>query len=174
MMAGAPPALIDELLPRFDEFERHEILVAAPPATVYAALRRTDLFSSRIIRGLLLLRAAPGALRRGRRPRRPGAVTLERMLERGFVLLGERPDRELVLGVVGRFWRLASEPLTLDAAGFRAFDRPATPRPCGISGWSPSQMGRRGCRRRPVSAVSMLRAAGGSGSTGGSSVRSAA
>jgi hypothetical protein len=51
-------------------------------------------------------------------------LTLSRMLERGFVLLGERPRRELALGVVGRFWTLGGERVTLDADGFAAFDRP--------------------------------------------------
>jgi hypothetical protein len=46
------------------------------------------------------------------------------MLEGGFVLLGERPERELALGVVGRFWTPGGERVTLDADGFRAFDRP--------------------------------------------------
>jgi hypothetical protein len=49
------------------------------------------------------------------------------MLQSGFVLLGERPERELALGVVGRFWTLEGERLTLDADGFAAFDRPDAP-----------------------------------------------
>ena len=88
--------LIDELMPRFDEVERHEILVRAGPA----ALRHP----------------------RARRLREP--LTLGRVLERGFVLLGERPERELVLGAVGRFWTPAGAQLTLDAGGFRAFATP--------------------------------------------------
>ena len=123
MTTASPPALIDELLPRFDEVERHEIRVPASPAVVFAALRRVDLLGSPLIRWLLLLRSAPGALLGARRPRRRGALTLERMLEGGFILLGERPDRELALGVVGRFWTLAGERLSLDAASFRTFDR---------------------------------------------------
>src|SRR4030095_13931223 len=122
-MGAASPALIDELLPQFDEFERHERLVAAAPPAVYAALKRVDLRSSRIIRWLILLRGAPAApsrhprrthrtkkltrwltLRRRppaavsrhpRRTRRPKRLTLEAMLQRAFVLLGERPEREL-------------------------------------------------------------------------------
>jgi hypothetical protein len=124
-MGAASPALIDELLPQFDEFERHERLVAAAPPVVYAALKRVDLRSSRIIRWLILLRGAPAALsRHPRRTPRPKRLTLEAMLQRGFVLLGERPERELALGVVGRFWTLEGERLTLDADGFAAFDRP--------------------------------------------------
>ena len=54
MTPAAPVPLIDELMPRFDEFERHEILVRAVPAAVYAALRRVDLLGSRVIRWLRL------------------------------------------------------------------------------------------------------------------------
>jgi hypothetical protein len=124
MATATPVALIDELMPRCDEFERHQILIAAPPAAVYAALRRVDLMGSRVIRWLLMLRSLPAALRRPRDRRRRGPVTLERMLEGGFVLLGERPGRELALGVVGRFWTAAGTRVTLDADGFRAFDTP--------------------------------------------------
>jgi hypothetical protein len=122
---AAPAPLIDELMARFDEVERHEIVVPAPPAAVFAAVRRVDLLAVPLIRWLLRLRAAPGRLRRGRPPddRRAG-LTLERLLERGFVLVGERPDRELALGAVGRFWRLADVPLKLDAERFRRFEDP--------------------------------------------------
>ena len=34
------------------------------------------------------------------------------------------PGRERALGVVGRFWTLGGERVTLDADGFAAFDRP--------------------------------------------------
>jgi hypothetical protein len=112
VITAAP--LIDELMSRFDEVERHELLVPAAPAAVYAALRRVDLLGSRVILGLLWLR--------GLRPRRP--LTLERMLHRGFIVLGERPGRELALGTVGRFWTPTGGRLSLDAEGFRAFGEP--------------------------------------------------
>jgi hypothetical protein len=124
MATAGPVTLIDELMPRFDEFERHQILIPALPAAVYAALRRVDLMSSRLIRGLLMLRSLPAVLRRPRDRGPRGPVTLDRMLEGGFVLLGERPERELALGVVGRFWTAAGTRVTLDAEGFRAFDAP--------------------------------------------------
>ena len=124
MAAARPIPLIDELMPRFDEVERHQIVISATPAAVYAALRRVDLLSSLVTRWLLMLRSLPGALRRPRARRRPGPVTLEDMLKGGFVLLGERPARELALGVVGRFWTAAGTRVTLDAEGFRAFDAP--------------------------------------------------
>jgi hypothetical protein len=124
MPAAAPRSLIDALMPRFDEFERHELAVEAPPPAVYAALQRVDLLDSGLIRTLLFARTAPAALLhpRGRRPH--GPLTLARLLEHGFVLLGERPGHELALGAVGRFWTLRGQRLPVDAAGFRAFDRP--------------------------------------------------
>ncbi|MBI4635527.1 MAG: hypothetical protein HY727_04170 [Candidatus Rokubacteria bacterium] len=124
MTAAPAPALIDELLPRFDEVERHELVVRAPAPAVYAALRRVDLLGPRVVRWLILLRGLPSALSGPRRRRPRGPVTLERLLESGFVLLGERAGRELALGIAGRFWRPAGERLALDADGFRAFDRP--------------------------------------------------
>jgi len=124
MLAVAERALIDELMPHFDEVERHERLVRAAPPAVYAALWRVDLLSSPVVRWLLTLRGAPGALLHPRRPALPRTVTLRQVLEHGFVLLGERPAREVALGVVGRFWTLTGERLKLDAAGFVAFDRP--------------------------------------------------
>jgi len=125
MDVTATPALIDELLPRFDEVERHARLVRATPAAVSAALRRVDLLDSRTIRWLVALRSAPGALRHPRRMSRRPTLRLDDMLTRGgFILLGERPERELALGVVGRFWTLDGERLRLDGPGFAAFDRP--------------------------------------------------
>ena len=116
-------ALIDEWLPEYDEVERHTIVIPATPAAVYAALWRTDLLGVRVIRWLLVLRGLPAALRRPRRgPRTP--VTLARVLQRGFVLLDERPEREVALGTVGRFWTPGGDRLSVDADGFRAFARP--------------------------------------------------
>jgi hypothetical protein len=114
--AGVPRPLMDELMPRFDEHERHARVIPAAAADVWAALRRADLLGSPVVRALLFLRGLGG--------RRREALTLDRLLERGFVLLDERPGRELALGLVGRFWTPSGGRLSLDAAGFRAFDRP--------------------------------------------------
>ena len=124
MAVAEPVPLIVELMPRFDWFERHAIGIAAAPAVVYPALRRVDLLASPLIRWLIALRSLPAALARPRARAARGALTLDRMLAHGFVLLGERPGRELALGVVGRFWTPGGERVPVDAEGFRAFDRP--------------------------------------------------
>ena len=106
--SGARTALIDDYMPSFDAVERHAVVVRAPPAEVYAALRTVDFGSSVVIRALLALRALPGGLvggrTRGATPRARPALTLDTVLRNGFVLLAEAPNRELLLGVAGRFW----------------------------------------------------------------------
>lgn len=108
--------LLDEFLPAFDVRARYAIRIDSPPARIYASLRTADFDHWGLMRVLVGLRALPAWLwepqatwRRFRSERRPQRVTLERVLERGFTLLGERPGEELVLGTVGRFWRARGE-----------------------------------------------------------------
>jgi hypothetical protein len=46
---GGPTSLIDELMPRFDGFEHHALVVDAEPADVYAAIPRVDLGRSWLV-----------------------------------------------------------------------------------------------------------------------------
>ncbi len=51
---------------------------------------------------------------------RSGVTMLADLLDQGFVLLSEEPDRELVLGRVGQFWR-AGGAAAVQVDGRRAF-----------------------------------------------------
>ena len=117
--------LIDEFLPVYDVVERHQIDINAPVERVYPAVRTFDLSDSRVIRWLFLLRGLPNLLRsRNRRIERPN-LTLDGLLKAWFILLGERPQQELLLGTVGRFWKpIGDSPQRLDVEGFRNFERP--------------------------------------------------
>ena len=42
----------------------------------------------------------------------------------GWTFLGQRPNRELAFGAVGRFWQPAIEWRDVSVADFRAFDEP--------------------------------------------------
>ncbi|MGH2951596.1 MAG: hypothetical protein ACRDKX_06095 [Solirubrobacterales bacterium] len=81
------------------------------------------------IRVLPVLARHPRAFA-GRLRRRVGASRSQPVIEEfvhfGFVALGEVPGSELVLGAVGRFWRLTdNDPLPIaDAAAFRSFADP--------------------------------------------------
>ena len=44
-------------------------------------------------------------------------------LKMGFVLLEERPNRELLLGLVGQFWKLSGNLRRLKPDAFKAFNK---------------------------------------------------
>lgn len=118
------PTLIDEALPAYDVAERHATDVAAPPERVWAAGRALDLRGSPLIRVLFALRSLPGLFSR----RRAGGagLGLDRAgLERsGFVVLGERENEELLLGLVGRFWTPTGGIVRVGAGEWRDWERP--------------------------------------------------
>jgi hypothetical protein len=114
--------LIDRFMPTFDVVERHAVIVRASPDEAFGAIRRIDLARSLPVRALVALRGLP-ALIRGRSSRRR-SWTLDDIIEAGFVLLAEEPRVELVLGVVGRFWKPAGDVIRVRAEDFTAFDRP--------------------------------------------------
>lgn len=114
--------LLDEFLPAWDVRRIHATDVDARPDRVFAAVRRLDLSGSPINRVLFAARGL----------RASGGLKLSDLMTRGFVLLGEDPPRELVLGLVARPWTLMGGIRRLDPEGFRRFDRPGYAR----IGWS--------------------------------------
>lgn len=107
-------ALIDRFLPLWDVGEHHRMAVDAEPGRAYRAVREADLARSGVIRVLFALRGLPGR----------GPVRLENLTGVGFTVLGEEPGTELVLGIVGRFWRLRGGLVRVPATEFVAFSEP--------------------------------------------------
>ena len=101
--------LIDELMPTWDVRERHTMAVDASREATYEAITRADL-APPLVRALLLLRALPEALARGRsgvdklRSRGREPITLRTFERNGFRILAERRPEEIVIGLEGRFW----------------------------------------------------------------------
>ncbi|MCC6538643.1 MAG: hypothetical protein IT162_13895 [Bryobacterales bacterium] len=101
---GADP-LLDRLLPDYDIAERHHIRIAAPADTVFAAACAVDLDDSPVVRAItrgreLLLgtRTDPHA------PPLPRGM-LAGMKARGWGVLAELPQREIVMGAVTQPWQ---------------------------------------------------------------------
>ena len=113
--------LIDEFLPVYDFHETHDVAVGAPAARVYRAVLEADLCESWIVRTLFRLRGLPAE-----------KVTLRTMRQMRFEILGERADREIVLGLAGRFWTPAGDLREVDAGNFRAFDEKG----CAKAAWN--------------------------------------
>jgi len=115
--------LIDEWMPAFDAHERHQTRIRAPRERVWTQVRRLDFGRPPVIRALMALRSLPALLtRRGREQvceAEEGGV-----LRAGFVLLDERVNDELLLGVAGKFWRPSGNLARVTASELRAFGRP--------------------------------------------------
>lgn len=103
--------LIDEFLPAYDIAERHQILIDASLQDVYAAARILDLSHARLTRWLFRLRGIPATRK----------FTLENFQRMRFVLLGEHRDQEMVLGLVGQFWKPSGRLRRVDVEGFCNF-----------------------------------------------------
>ena len=114
--------LIDRFLPEYDEFEHHEAAVDAPVDRTYRAVKQLDLARSPVVLALLFARGLPHLFTGAVKPKR--RLTLDDVVDSGFVVLGEEPGRELVLGIVGKFWRPGSGVHRIEASEFTSFDEP--------------------------------------------------
>lgn len=115
--------LIDEWMPAFDAHERHQARIRAPREAVWEQVRRLDFGRPAVIRALMAVRSLPALLTRyGRQKARQSAEG--GLLRAGFVLLDERPNDELLLGVAGKFWRPSGNIARVTASELRHFDRP--------------------------------------------------
>jgi len=116
-------ALIDVLLPRFDFRERHEVVVRASAEVVLAAAEGYRPEGDAFFRRMIALRELPMRLW-SRVTGRPPALSAPFGLD-DFRPLGHTAGREIVQGLIGRFWRsdYGLVPFA-DAAAFTAFDTP--------------------------------------------------
>lgn len=105
--------LIDEFMPAYDVHERHTRLIQASAQTVFESLKAVDLRRSMLVTVLFKLRGLPDY-----------ALSLDGLDRIGFTLLAEQPPQEIVLGLVGQFWRLTGEIVRTNPVEFPQFDRP--------------------------------------------------
>ena len=117
---------LDSFLKDYHFREVHAVTVLASPDRVFGALKALTSRDLPLLGVLFTLRALPaivtgkpGASSRGSQP------LLDQFLSHGFTLLLEEPNRGLVLGTVGQFWKPKGRPLPLDSPEqFLTFDLP--------------------------------------------------
>lgn len=119
------PVLLDDLMRRYDFASARRMAVAAPPDRTLAAMTAVTPGEMPLARLLFAARWLPSLLR-GRRVLNVAATPLhDQMLASGFVLLAEEPQRAVVIGFIGRPWRLRSQTVAIrDAVEFAAFAEP--------------------------------------------------
>lgn len=116
--------LLDHFLPVHHFGERHQALAMAPPQRLYQAARDLDMGRSPLVGGLLLLRELPVRLAMRDFQGQGLGRSFEQMRAFGFIPLDDQPPRELVLGLVGRFWNLSPQIIRLPPGEFRDFSQP--------------------------------------------------
>ena len=104
--------LIDEFLSEYDFEEKHSMAIRADAATVYEAAQNANFGESWIVRMLLTLRGMSA-----------DALTLRNLSYSKFRILGERPSKELLIGLAGRFWTPWGDLQDVNAENFKAFDK---------------------------------------------------
>ena len=125
----APPtgvSRLDRFLPDYEFNEVHETVVRASATDTYAALRALRPRDVPAMGALMMLRRLPARLlgRRVASERDDAVPILEGLGRGGFLTLDEEPGREVVVGIVGQFWRLCPEPVPLRGpADFVEFSR---------------------------------------------------
>jgi hypothetical protein len=127
--------LVDDFLPTYDVSDSVAAQVDADVPTTWTALSEVDLIQlgrDRPLVGVLgALRMLPEVVTRlvhGEKPQgAPERLTLRDTASTAvgwWTLLGERPDDEIALGLVGKFWRPVIEYAEVAADEFRDFAEP--------------------------------------------------
>ncbi|MGI8882847.1 MAG: hypothetical protein ACR2IA_01205 [Pyrinomonadaceae bacterium] len=104
--------LIDEFLPKYDFIETHGIEVRASNEAVFIALDEIDFCESSIIRWLLFLRGMPSE-----------NIRLRDLRKSNFEILGKRKNKELLIGLAGKFWTLNGKLQKINSGNFREFNK---------------------------------------------------
>ena len=111
---------LDRLMPDFDVHEVHSTVVGASPLAIHRVLFEVTANEIWLFRALMAVRGLGARGSDGSRP------LLETAREGGFAILSDEPGRELVLGVMGRFWQLRQRDVQRigSPAEFVAFAEP--------------------------------------------------
>ena len=104
--------LIDEFLPTYDFVETHDIKISASSETVFGVMDEVDLCESPLVRALFFLRGLPNV-----------KLRLRDLKKSKFEILGVEKNKELLLGLAGKFWTPRGEMQDVNADNFREFDK---------------------------------------------------
>ena len=124
--------LLDEYLPLYDVGEYHEIKVQASSEHTFQAFKEVDMARSGTVKRLMWLRMLPGRFCPRSNRFQKETMTIQDMVDQGFILLAEDEPREIVLGAVGRFWIPVPELIEVAPQEFADFNNPRY----GKIGWN--------------------------------------
>jgi hypothetical protein len=103
--------LLDRFLPDYHFSEVHGVEVSAPSELVFDSVMACNLTQSPLVRSLFRLRRLPRC-----------EITIRGLETIGFRILAVCQDREVVMGIVGRFWTPSAGILPITADDFAGFN----------------------------------------------------
>ena len=117
--------LIESVMPAFDAVIAEHAIVAADPSTTFDAARTLDLLTVRtpLLAASIWIRALPARWVGRAAPPLPQLVVATGGLP-GWLVLGERPGREIAFGAVGKFWQPVIEWRDVPPGEFSSFSEP--------------------------------------------------
>lgn len=127
--------LIDQVMPEFDAVRTEHLIADMPIERAWDAVLDADFIetatNSKVVRALFAARTAgekvvQALTRRAPEPApEPASMRLRDMGEEGdWIRLASDPPREIVFGVIGRFWSGETVWEETTPEGFRSFDTP--------------------------------------------------
>src|SRR5688572_20280467 len=130
-------SLADHFLPSYDVSDEVAVVADTDPASAWRALLDVDLLEVGrrfplvgVLGALRMLPEIVSHLLHGEAPpKAPESIRLRDMGELprsqgGWIFLDERPDMEIALGLVGRFWQPVITYAEVSGDGFRDFSEP--------------------------------------------------
>jgi len=112
---------LDRFIPGADFKTRQELLVDAPPATVFSAARSFELQSIAAVRGIFRLREV---LLHAKHTDLPRKGLVDQMIDIGWGILLEEPGRLLIAGAVCQPWRADVVFRSVPADEFARYSEP--------------------------------------------------
>ena len=107
-------------MPAYDFSEEHDTTIRASAETVYAAVDSFNFNESTVIRWLFRLR---GLASKNSCDASGQTLTLRDITKFDFVVLGEKPNDEILFGLIGKFWQPTGDLQRVKAEDFISFDK---------------------------------------------------
>ncbi|HEY3403555.1 MAG TPA: hypothetical protein VGK59_09225 [Ohtaekwangia sp.] len=111
--------LHDKYLPVFHFSEGHSVVIQASPKKIFSLVDNMDFRRSWIIRILFALRGIPASM-----------TSLNGLAKGKFITLEVIPDQEIIIGLIGRFWKPTGDLQYFDPKEFTKLNQEGFAKAC--------------------------------------------
>ncbi|MEJ7646131.1 MAG: hypothetical protein WKF87_16165 [Chryseolinea sp.] len=105
--------LHEKYLPRFHFSEKHSIIIKAKASNIWPIVVEGDLSGSWVIRLLFALRGMPARM-----------TTFQGLHKASFIRLEQIENEELIIGLIGQFWKSGGNLQVFNPEEFSSWDVP--------------------------------------------------